>query len=155
MACHWLKSNLILTLSKKPFLNPCDKITTISSTENIHCHHHHPEAKRGWKNQIFWLRYNLSVFNLWLYTKAVSVILEEKLHPASPEKQTTNKSPECLTSITFDKHTDNDHYQTYESHSKASIMYGFCSHGLFHHDHKSMTQRHREQHKDKRGECSP
>ena len=53
MACHRTGSDFILPSLEQQTLTPVDEVASVSSTENIHQHHHHPKAERGRQNKVF------------------------------------------------------------------------------------------------------
>ena len=99
MARHGLKYNLRTPFAKETFLQPSNEITPVLSTEDIHCHGHHPHAERCRHNQVFGLRYYNAVFNLRLYAITTGIIKEEKLYPTCPKEQPSEESPKRLTRI--------------------------------------------------------
>lgn len=152
---HGLHDDFVLVRAEELFLNPRDEVAAVARAEDVHRHHHHPQPEGGRHDEVFRFRDDDAVLYLGLHAVAAGIIKEEELHPAGPEEQAAEESPERLAGVAFDEHADDDHHQSCEAHHEAGIMYGLGLHELLHQDHEGMAQRHREQYENERGERAP
>ena len=64
-----------------------------------------------------------------MHSVTCCIISEKEFHPASPEQQATEKSPQGLFRIPFDKHTENHHRKSDRPHGKRRIVKYRRGHG--------------------------
>ena len=99
--------------------------------------------------------HNSRPYKVVMHSEACGEISEHEFHPACPEQQCAEESPDGALGVALHEHSDHRHRQTYKSHDDSTGVHGAVRHRVFHDSHHGMAERHREQYKDKRGDSLP
>jgi len=157
VARHGAGGDVVLLTTEEQPLPPVDEVASVLCTEQVHYHNHHPKTERGGQYEIFGTGYDFTRHRVEFRLRAETVgkIHEEKFHPACPEEQTAEESPECLARISFGEYADNHHRHTYRAHDKGRIVQNGLAHQMLHDNHQPVPQRHGKQYHEERSDGFP
>ena len=52
VARHGLRGDNFALVAEANLLYPCDEVAAVARAEDVHCHHHHPQTKGCWEDEI-------------------------------------------------------------------------------------------------------